>query len=118
MINKFLPACPSKTPSADQGANRWKERRGPVIGAKRGSSVFNDDTGTTTKMTRRARAAGIETRAANHTFIRTGITAILQDGGVLERASTLTSYSSAPNALFYDRRSDNLSLVQVELILI
>ena len=118
MINKFLPACPSKTPSADQGANRWKERRGPVIGAKRGSSVFNDDTGTTTKMTRRARAAGIETRAANHTFIRTGITAILQDGGVLERASTLTSYSSTPNALLYDRRRDDLSLDHVELMFI
>ena len=67
---------------------------------------------------RRARAAGIETKVGNHTFRATGITAYLKNGGTLERAATMANHSSTRTTQLYDRRSDDVSLDEVERILI
>jgi site-specific recombinase XerD len=66
---------------------------------------------------RRARAAGIKTRIGNHTFRATGITACLRNGGTLEKAAMIANHASTCTTQLYDRRSDEVSLDEVERIL-
>jgi site-specific recombinase XerD len=65
---------------------------------------------------RRAPAAGIKTRIGNHTFRATGITAYLKNNGALEHAQTLANHASPRTTKLYDRRSDEISLDEVEKI--
>jgi len=65
---------------------------------------------------RRAKAAGIETRIGNHTFRATGITAYLKNGGTLEHAQQIANHASPRTTKLYDRRSDEISLDEVEKI--
>ena len=67
---------------------------------------------------RRARAAGIETAIGNHSFRATGITAYLKNGGTLERAATMANHASTRTTQLYDRRPDNVTLDEVERVLI
>src|SRR5919205_2651852 len=67
---------------------------------------------------RRARAAGIATRIGNHTFRATGITAYLKNGGTLEKAAAMANHASTRTTQLYDRRQDELSLDEMERILI
>lgn len=67
---------------------------------------------------RRAVAAGIATDICNHTFRATGITAYLKNGGTLEKAATIANHASTRTTQLYDRRSDDVSLDEVERILI
>ncbi len=67
---------------------------------------------------RRAVAAGISTAVCNHTFRATGITAYLKNGGTLEKAASIANHSSTRTTQLYDRRSDGVSLDEVERILI
>ncbi len=65
---------------------------------------------------RRAAAAGIKTKIGNHTFRATGITAYLKNKGALEHAQTLANHASPRTTKLYDRRSDEISLDEVEKI--
>ena len=67
---------------------------------------------------RRAAHAGIKTRIGNHTFRATGITAYLKNKGLLEHAQTLAKHSSPRTTKLYDRRTDDISLDEVEKIAI
>ncbi|OYZ99752.1 MAG: integrase [Rhizobiales bacterium 17-65-6] len=67
---------------------------------------------------RRALAAGIATKVGNHTFRATGITAYLKNGGTLERAAAMANHSSTRTTQLYDRRSDEVTLDEVERVLI
>ena len=67
---------------------------------------------------RRAAAAGIETKIGNHTFRATGITAYLKNGGTLEKAAAMANHASTRTTQLYDRRRDEVSLDEVERILI
>lgn len=67
---------------------------------------------------RRAKAAGIGTAVCNHTFRATGITAYLKNGGTLEKAANIANHSSTRTTQLYDRRSDDVSLDEIERILI
>jgi integrase len=67
---------------------------------------------------RRAAAAGIDTRIGNHTFRATGITAYLKNKGTLEHAQTIANHASRRTTKLYDRRSDEISLDEVEKIAI
>jgi integrase len=67
---------------------------------------------------RRARAAGIRTRIGNHTFRATGITAYLKNGGTLEKVAAIAHHASTRTTQLYDRRRDEVSLDEVERILI
>ena len=62
---------------------------------------------------RRALAAGIKTEIGCHT---TGITAYLKNGGRLEIAQQVAAHESARTTGLYDRRSDEVSLDEVERI--
>ncbi len=65
---------------------------------------------------RRAADAGIETEIGCHSFRATGITAYLKNGGKLEVAQQMANHESARTTGLYDRRSDEISLDEVEKI--
>ncbi len=67
---------------------------------------------------RRAAAAGIETKLGNHSFRATGITAYLKNGGTLEKAAAMANHASTRTTQLYDRRRDEVSLDEVERIMI
>lgn len=67
---------------------------------------------------RRADDAGIRTRLGCHTFRATGITEYLRNGGKLEVAQQMANHESARTTGLYDRRNDQVSLDEVERILI
>lgn len=65
---------------------------------------------------RRALTAGLKTQIGNHTFRATGITAYLKNGGTLENAAAMANHASTRTTQLYDRRSDDISLDEVERI--
>ena len=69
---------------------------------------------------RRAAAAGIDTKIGNHTFRATGITAYLKNGGQLETAAAaapaMANHASTRTTQLYDRRSDQVSLDEIERV--
>ena len=67
---------------------------------------------------RRAAAAEIQTKIGNHTFRATGITAYLKNGGTLEKAAAMANHASTRTTQLYDRRSDEVSLDEVERVAI
>ncbi len=67
---------------------------------------------------RRARQAGLDTLVTNHTFRATGITAYLKNGGTLEKAQQMAAHASTRTTQLYDRRSEEVSLDEVERIVI
>jgi len=67
---------------------------------------------------RRARDAGIATKIGCHSFRATGITEYLRNGGKLEIAQQMANHESARTTGLYDRRNDQVSLDEVERILI
>ena len=67
---------------------------------------------------RRAAAAGIETKLGNHSFRATGITAYLKNGGTLGKAAAMANHASTRTTQLYDRRRDEVSLDEVERIVI
>ena len=67
---------------------------------------------------RRAKAAGITTRVGNHTFRATGVTAYLKNGGTLERAAQMANHASTRTTQLYDRRAEEVTLDEVERVLI
>lgn len=67
---------------------------------------------------RRAVAAGIATKIGCHSFRATGITEYLRNGGKLEVAQQMANHESARTTGLYDRRNDQVSLDEVERILI
>jgi site-specific recombinase XerD len=65
---------------------------------------------------RRAKAAGIRTKIGCHTFRATGITIYLTNGGELEKAQQMAAHESPRTTKLYDRRSDVVSLDEVEKV--
>jgi len=67
---------------------------------------------------RRAQAAAVKTKIGCHSFRATGITEYLRNGGKLEVAQQMANHESARTTGLYDRRQDQVSLDEVERILI
>jgi len=67
---------------------------------------------------RRRSAAGIETKIGNHSFRATGITAYLKNGGTLDKAAAMANHASPRTTQLYDRRHDEVSLDEVERVVI
>jgi len=67
---------------------------------------------------RRAKAAGLPANICNHTFRATGITTFLLNGGTVEKAQTIAGHESPKTTKLYDRTSDEITLDEVERILI
>jgi site-specific recombinase XerD len=66
---------------------------------------------------KRAAAAGIKTRISNHSFRATGITVFRKLGGSLENAALMANHASTRTTQLYDRRSDDVTLDEVERII-
>jgi integrase len=67
---------------------------------------------------RRAADAGILTKIGNHSFRATGITEYLRNGGKLEIAQQMANHESSRTTGLYDRRDDEVSLDEIERIVI
>jgi integrase/recombinase XerD len=67
---------------------------------------------------RRAKAIGLPETICNHTFRATGITAYRANGGSLEKAQDIANHASPKTTKLYDRTSDQITLDEVERILI
>lgn len=67
---------------------------------------------------RRSVASGITTAICNHSFRATGITEYLRNGGKVEVAQQMAGHSDPRTTKLYDRRADEVSLDEVEKIII
>jgi integrase/recombinase XerD len=67
---------------------------------------------------RRAIAAGISDRVCCHTFRATGITAYLENGGTIEHAQQIACHESPKTTKLYDHTGDQITLDEVERIVI
>jgi len=67
---------------------------------------------------RRGRQTGILEKIGNHTFRATGLTAYLNAGGSLENAQNMAAHSDPKTTKLYDRTGDDISLDEVECIVI
>jgi site-specific recombinase XerD len=67
---------------------------------------------------RRAKAAGLPANICNHTFRATGITAFLSNGGTIENAQAIAAHESPRTTKLYDRTNDEITLDEIERILI
>ncbi|MEM6550235.1 MAG: tyrosine-type recombinase/integrase [Pseudomonadota bacterium] len=67
---------------------------------------------------RRARAAGITQPVGNHSFRATGITAYLANNGSLEHAQRMAAHASPRTTKLYDRTGEEVTLDEVEKIVI
>ena len=102
------------------------------IASEKGTPLFRTAKGKTQHLTerritqpevylmirRRAAGAGIKTLIGCHTFRATGITTYLTNGGKLEVAQQMAAHESARTTGLYDRRGDEISLDEVERIVI
>jgi len=69
-------------------------------------------------ISRRAADAKVRTKIGCHSFRATGITEYLRNGGKLEIAQQMANHESARTTGLYDIRNDQVSLDEVERILI
>ena len=67
---------------------------------------------------RRAAGAGLPSSTCCHTFRATGITAYLENGGTIENAQVIAAHESPRTTKLYDRTSDEITLDEVERIVI
>lgn len=67
---------------------------------------------------RRARSAGLPSGVCPHSFRATGITTYLKNGGTLEKAQYMAGHESSRTTSLYDRRLDEITLDDVERIVI
>lgn len=67
---------------------------------------------------RRALAAGLPYSTCCHTFRATGITAYLAQGGTIENAQAIAAHESPRTTKLYDRTGDEITLDEVEKIVI
>jgi site-specific recombinase XerD len=104
-----------------EAAAIWEDKKGPLFRASNGkigtlSERPLDREDAFHMVRRRARQAGIETKIGCHSFRATGITIYLTNGGDLEKAQQMAAHESPRTTKLYDRRSDVVSLDEVEKV--
>jgi site-specific recombinase XerD len=104
-----------------EGTGISAEGKGPLFrtiqrGTGRLSTTALPQANAYAMVTRRALAAGLDTKIGNHTFRATGITAYLKNGGTLENAEAMANHASTRTTQLYDRRRVNITLDEVERI--
>jgi site-specific recombinase XerC len=67
---------------------------------------------------RRSKSGEIATKIGNRTFRATGVTAYLKNGGTLENAALMANHASTRTTQPYDRRAEEVTLDEVERILV
>jgi site-specific recombinase XerD len=98
------------------------ERKGPLfrtvdrVGLPTANRMTRNDVLRMIK--RRAKAAALPNAVCCHTFRATGITAYLENGGTIENAQAIAAHESPRTTKLYDRTGDEITLDEVERILI
>ena len=100
-----------------------EERRSPLFRSAIGRSGKLSERGLVERnaldlVQRKARQAGVTTAICNHTFRATGITAYMENGGTLEKAQAIAAHESPRTTKLYDRSADQITLDEVERIVI
>lgn len=100
-----------------------EDKKGPLFRTTEGTSRLLTGNQMTRRdahrmIKRRALEAGVSGEIGCHTFRATGITTYLKNGGTLEHAQKLACHESARTTGLYDRRDDDVSLDEIERILI
>jgi integrase/recombinase XerD len=67
---------------------------------------------------RRAQAIGISVKIGNHSFRGTGITTYRKNGGSLEVAQRMAAHASPETTMLYDHSDDEISLDEIERIVL
>ena len=67
---------------------------------------------------KRSRVLGLPPGTCCHTFRATGITAYLSNGGTIEKAQAMAGHASPRTTKLYDRTSDEVTLDEVERIVL
>ncbi len=67
---------------------------------------------------RRAKQVGLSPEICCHTFRATGITEYMRNGGTLEKAQEMAGHASSRTTNLYNRAVDDISLDEVERVLI
>ena len=103
------------------GINSERDRKTPLFRTSRGRSRELTERGMTSSdvlymVKRRAAAAGLPASTCCHTFRGTGITAYLENGGTVENAQAIASHADPRTTRLYDRRSDKITLTEIERI--
>lgn len=99
------------------------EEKGPLWRSTRGrsrklSEEAMSSTDVLRMIKRRAAEAGLPKTICCHTFRATGITAYLENGGSVEHAQQIAAHESPRTTKLYDRRSDAISLDEIERIVL
>ena len=100
------------------------DNKGPLFRTSRGRSRQLTDEAMTASdalrmVKRRAEeAGGLPRGICCHTFRATGITAYLENGGSVEQAQQIAAHESPRTTMLYDRRSDAISLDEIEKIVL
>jgi integrase/recombinase XerD len=101
-------------------ADIWEEKKSPLFRSIDRRLQLSDRplhrTDALRMVKRRALAAGLS--ASNHTLRATGITTSLKNGGRVEVAQQIAGHESARTTGLYDCRYDEISLDEVERIVI
>jgi len=103
------------------GIHSEGDKKTPLFRTSRGRSRELTERGMTSSdvlymVKRRAAAAGLPASTCCHTFRGTGITAYLENGGTVENAQAIASHADPRTTRLYDRRSDKITLTEIERI--
>lgn len=99
------------------------DKKGPLFRSVRGRTKTLTEnpvhpTNVLMMIKRRAKEAGLPENICCHTFRATGITTYLENGGSVEHAQQIAAHESPRTTKLYDRRNDQISLDEIERILI
>ncbi len=105
-----------------EAARIWEQKKSPLFRTIDRKLLLSDRpmnrTDALRMVKRRALAAGLSATTCNHSFRATGITTYLKNGGRVEVAQQIAGHESARTTGLYDRRDDEVSLDEVERIVI
>src|SRR5207247_2965005 len=103
-------------------AGIWEENKGPLFRSvdKHRELTFNPmhRNDVLRMIKRRSDDAGLPSSTCCHTFRATGITAYLENGGTIENAQAIAAHESARTTKLYDRTGDEITVDEVERIVI
>lgn len=106
-----------------EAAQLGEDRKAPLFRSTRGRSGTLTDRvmqrGDVFRMVkRRAKGAGVALDIGCHSFRGTGITAFLKSGGSIENAQMIAKHKSPRTTKLYDRRREEITLTEIERIMI
>lgn len=104
-------------------ANIAEDKKSPLFRSVAGRSGQLTENGMSSTdvlrmIKRRGKAIGLPVEVCCHTFRATGITTYLENGGTVEKAQAIAAHESPRTTKLYDRRSDAISLDEIERIII